>query len=229
MKVAITIAAYNEEANLAPVVDSAREHGTVIVVDDGSSDRTAEVARQHGAQVIRHPVNMGQGMAVLTGFIAALTGDYDVVIAMDADGQHNPAEIPKFVQRLAESDAHIVVGSRVLGSDYRGAPLLRRLFLGPLTWVINKLTGYRMTDSMCGFRAYRTQALQRVEHVLLDMWEPQYMSAEMFIRFSRAGLTVDEVPVTLADRQSGLSYKGTARYGWGIARAILQAMLKGRL
>lgn len=228
MKVAITLSAFNEAANLGSVVERARRYGTVIVVDDGSQDESVEVARRHGAQVVQHPINLGQGAAVVTGFVAALKGDFDVIVEMDADGQHDPDEIPKFLKCLQETQVDVVVGSRVLGRNYRGAPLMRRVFLRPLTWFINLLTGYRMTDSMCGFRSFKASSLRMVRHVLLEMWEAQYLAAEMFIRFSRAGLTMGEVPITLADRRTGMSYKGTIRYGWGIARAILQTILKRR-
>ena len=90
------------------------------------------------------------------------------------------------------------------------------------------VTGYDLTDSMCGFRAFRVSSLRKVGHVLVDMQEPQYIAAEMFIRFSRAGLKVTEVPIDLSDRGSGLSYKGFIRYGWGVTRAILRTTLGGR-
>lgn len=224
MKTVITLSAYNEENNITPVVTEALRCGDVIVVDDGSNDDTAATAAALGARVVRHPGNLGQGMAVLTGFKAALLGDYDVIVEMDADGQHDPAEIPAFLEKLEETGADIVVGSRILGSNYDGAPWARRYFLPKLTGLINRLTGYRMTDSMCGFRAFRASSLSRVFPVLDEMIEPQYLAAEMFIRFSRAGLTVEEIPIHLRDRSSGLSRKGLFRYGWGVSRAILKTM-----
>ena len=86
-----------------------------------------------------------------------------------------------------------------------------------------------MTDSICGFRAFRADSLRRVEHVFSEMDEPQYLAAEMFIRFAREGLTVAEIPISLSDRNSGISRKGLAKYGWGVTKAILKTTLKGRL
>jgi glycosyltransferase involved in cell wall biosynthesis len=228
VKIAITLSAYNEELNIRPVLEDATRYGDIIVVDDGSPDRTVEIAQECGVQVVKHPLNLGQGLAVITGFKAALGADYDVIIEMDADGQHNPAEIPLFLKKLEESGADIVVGSRILGSNYANAPLARRYFLPKLTSVINLLTGYNLTDSMCGFRAFRSASLRRVLPLLDRMLEPQYLAAEMFMRFSREGLTVEEVPINLQDRTSGVSRKGLFRYGWGIGRAILKVLLERR-
>ncbi len=228
MKVAITLSAYNEAENVASVVRAALRFGTVFVVDDGSTDDTAQVARDSGALVLEHPLNLGQGMAVLTSFKAALAGDFDVIIEMDADGQHEPSEIPLFLERLESSDADIVVGSRVLGSNYEGAPWARVFFLPKLTAILNRVTGYAMTDSMCGFRAFRSDSLRKILPALDEMLEPQYLAAEMFIRFSRFGLTVEEIPIRLSDRSSGVSRKGLLRYGWGVGRAILRTLLERR-
>lgn len=230
MRVVVTIAVLNEEASLGDVLARMPAGIDIVVVDDGSTDRSAEVARSYGARIVYHPMNMGQGVGVMTGFLAALMGDYDVIVEMDGDGQHDPAEIPKFLAKLEESDADFVVGSRILGANYENAPFLRRSMLPYVTWVINKLTGYNITDAMCGFRVFRADALRSVAHILTQMEEPQYIAAEMFIRFARAGLTVAEVPVRLKDRQAGVSRKGRYglhdlfRYGVGVANALLRAL-----
>lgn len=228
MKVAITLTAYNEEKNLRPVIEEASHFGTVILVDDGSSDQTVHIAQDAGAKVVQHPINLGQGLAVITSFKVALAGDYDVIIEMDADGQHNPAQIPAFLEKLEETNVDIVVGSRILGSNYEGAPWARRYFLPKLTRLINWITGYEMTDSMCGFRAFRSDSLRKALPIFDKMLEPQYIAAEMFIRFSRLGLSVDEVPISLEDRMSGISTKGLFRYGWGVSRAIFMTLLEGK-
>jgi hypothetical protein len=144
---------------------------------------------------------------------------------MDGDGEHKPKEIYQFIQIMENSDVDVIVGSRRLGSDYRSAPFLRRTFLPVYTWLINYATGYKMTDSMCGFRAFRTESLNRVINVLNNTFEPQYLAAEMFVRFSRAGLSVGETPINLLERDSGSSYKGVFRYGLGVLKALLKALL----
>ena len=221
MRVLVTIAVFNEEGVLGSVLRRLPPDVDVLVVDDGSTDGTAEIARSHGARVVRHPINLGQGLAVMTGFKAALLHDYDVVVEMDGDGQHDPEDIPRFIEALKSREDDIVVGSRRLGSSYR-APFFRRVFLPFFTWCINRLTGYRLTDSMCGFRAFRTPSLRRVAPVLDRLDEPQYVAAEMFIRFAREGLTVSEIPIHISARGYGVSYKGLLRYGLGVTKAILK-------
>lgn len=224
-RVVVTLTAYNEGKNIAPVIKQCTDLGyDVIVVDDGSRDDTSEVAQRMGAYVVRHHRNLGQGYALLTSFKAALEGDYDVIIEMDADGQHNPDEIPVFLPRFVDPQTDIVVGSRILGKNHDGAPFFRRTFLPHFTAVINLVSGYRMTDALCGFRAFRSTSLRRVATVLNAMLEPQYIAAEMFIRFSAAGLRVDEVPVVLRNRTSGKSHKGFVRYGFGVLKAIVRAL-----
>jgi glycosyltransferase involved in cell wall biosynthesis len=228
MKIAILTAALNEGRALWKVFESIDEQYDLFVVDDGSSDETAAVARDLGARVIRHCINLGQGYAFITGIKAILGSagtNYEYIIFLDADGQHELSELPKFVEKAKNENLDVVVGSRILGSNYRNAPFLRRSFLPFYTCVINALTGYRMTDAMCGFRAFNVTALRRVIQIFDQMLEPQYLASEMFIRFSNAGLKVGEVPINLQDRKIGQSYKGTLRYGLGVLKAIIRTMM----
>jgi glycosyltransferase involved in cell wall biosynthesis len=144
---------------------------------------------------------------------------------MDGDGQHDPEEITLFIKKIEETGADIIAGSRILGSNYKNAPFLRRIFLKPLTWLLNRLTGYTISDSMCGFRAFRGESLRKVSHVFNDMLEPEYIASEMWIKFSHEGLTAAEIPITLADRKHGFSYKGLFRYGWGVISTIIRARM----
>ncbi len=224
-KIVVTIGVLDEEKNIAQVLDRIPKGYDVIIIDDGSTDKIVEIAKKYNATIVKHPVNLGQGFAVITGFKAALLSNYDVVVEMDGDGQHDPREIPKFLKKMEETGADIVVGSRIIGSNYKNAPFFRKTFLPYFTWIINKLTGYSMTDSMCGFRAFRASSLRRVAHIFDDMLEPQYLAAEMFLRFSKEGLTVEEVPINLCDRVFGISYKGLFRYGWGVTRAIIRTLM----
>jgi len=229
MKVIVTLTALNEAKNIGGIISTIKELGyDCIVVDDGSTDGTSEIAATKGAIAIRHPLNLGQGHAVLTSFKVALMEECDIIIEMDADGQHNPNEIPKFASHMEKSGTDIVVGSRVLGSNHPNAPFFRKTFLPHFTWVINRLTGYRMTDALCGFRAFKRDSLLKVEPLLDKMLEPQYLAAEMFIRFSKAGLKVEEIPIHLNDRKTGHSYKGFVRYGFGILKAISRTLMDRR-
>ena len=227
------ITAYNEAQNLGPLMERMAEVGrqwnpiTTIVVDDGSSDDTVAVAREHGCLVAVHPVNLGQGYALLTGFKLALMycPDDGYIVELDGDGQHDPIFIPRLVHHLAEQKVDIVVGSRILGSNYHNAPFFRRTMLPYYTKAINRITGYDLTDTMCGFRGFKAGSLRRMSAVLDRMLEPQYIAAEMFMRFSHAGLTISEAPIDLQDRTSGKSRKGFIRYGVGVLRAMCKAWL----
>jgi glycosyltransferase involved in cell wall biosynthesis len=225
MNVVVTLTALNEANNIEKVINSIHKNNyQCVLVDDGSSDRTKQISKSLGAKVVRHCINLGQGYAVLTSFKAALMIDCDIIIEMDADGQHNPDEIPVFLKKFSKTNADIVVGSRILGSNHPDAPLFRKTFLPHFTWIINRLTGYKMTDALCGFRAFKKDSLLKVAPLLDTMLEPQYIAAEMFIRFAKAGLTVEEVPIHLNNRSSGHSYKGFVRYGFGILKAIIKTL-----
>jgi glycosyltransferase involved in cell wall biosynthesis len=231
MSVVVTLAARDEQKTVGEVVRHLRRVGfSCVVVDDGSLDRTVEVAAEAGAAVVSHAINLGQGDALLTGFKACLLDpDCEIIIEMDADGQHDPADAVRFVEKMRSCAADIVVGSRILGSHQPNVSPLRRIFLPYYTKLINRLTGYQMTDALCGFRAFRRASIVRVAPQLNFVIEPQYMAAEMFIRFSRAGLRVEEIPISLAAREWGVSRKGVFRYGFGILRAITRTLLDPRL
>ena len=225
MKTAILITVYNEEKNIGHLLDEINAAFDVYVVDDGSTDNTVNVARAAGANVIMLPLNLGQGAATIAGYKLLIEKEYDIIIKMDGDGQHNPDQIPLFIEKLKETGSDVVVGSRILGADYNGAPFFRRKFLPVYTALINSLTGYCLTDSMSGFRAFRMDALRDVIDILDNLIEPQYIASEMFIRFSKAGLSVTEVPIRMRGRKSGASYKGLVRYGWGVLRAIIRTLM----
>lgn len=228
MKIAVLMAALNEEQILPSILKQIPSEFDVFIVDDGSTDHTREVALAHGAKVIRNPINMGQGHAFITGLKGILRfwkEKKGCIVFLDADGQHDPSQIPLFVQKMETTRADIVVGSRIIGENYSTAPFFRKTFLPHFTWIINKLSGYRMTDAMCGFRAFNVESLSKMEQTLDSMIEPQYLAAEMFMRFARAGLKVEEVPIIMKARVSGMSYKGFVRYGFGILKAIIKVLV----
>lgn len=224
-KIAVLLTAYNEEKNLPSILKEISGDYSIYVIDDGSSDQTRVVSLAHGCRVVSHPINLGQGMTAVTGYKVIIKDGFDIIVKMDADGQHDPREIPLLIRKIEESDCDIVVGSRRLGSNYASAPFFRKTFLPVYTWIINRLTGYHMTDAMSGFRCFKAKTLKNIEKILDDMIEPQYLASEMFVRFAKAGLTVTEVPINMRERKSGSSYKGFVRYGWGALWAIIQTLL----
>jgi UDP-N-acetylglucosamine---dolichyl-phosphate N-acetylglucosaminyltransferase len=189
MNVYALIPAYNEEKTIADVLKSTMPHvDAIIVVNDGSSDRTAQIAQTHGAHVVSHVINRGLGAAIGTGFAAAQKLGADIVVTLDADGQHDATEIPKFVTAI-ENDADVVIGSRML--KRKGMPWYRQIanLLGNL--VTFTLFGAWVTDSQSGFRAFNKFALSTIE-IKTNRME---VSSELIAEARRNNLNLVEVPI----------------------------------
>jgi len=192
----VVMPVYNEEPMVEEVLTAVRARfgGTVIIVDDGSTDRTSElVAARHDVMLVSHGQNRGYGAALRSGFASALGLGAQTIITMDCDGQHEPRHINEFCEKLSRCGSDIVSGSRYLaGSGEAGTvPPDRREVNTRVTAAINGVTGWGLTDSFCGFKAYRAEALQRIA---FD--EPGYaMPLEFWARAWRAGLSVCEMPV----------------------------------
>lgn len=190
-RIAALIAAYNEDRFIGSVVLKARQYvDTVIVVDDGSTDRTAHVAETAGAVVLRHIRNMGKAAALNTALREARELSTEAVVLIDGDGQHDPADIPMLLRPILEGQADIVVGSRFLGrkSDIPGWRVAGQ---HTLTAVTNTLSGQSLTDSQSGFRAISRQAL-------IDMHFSQTgftVESEMQFLAKERNLRLTEVPV----------------------------------
>jgi len=195
MSDAVLMPVYNEAGTIENVLDAVRRHydGEVLVVNDGSTDQTSMVLAQRAdVTVITHPVNLGYGRALAEGFAVARTRGVSRVVTMDCDGQHEPAHIPGFLDRL-QTGFDIVSGSRYLpDSTVLGvAPPSRREVNERVSREINKVTGWGLTDAFCGFKAYRLEALEGIE-----LREPGYaMPLELWAKAYRAGLRVIEIPV----------------------------------
>jgi glycosyltransferase involved in cell wall biosynthesis len=222
---AILITAHNEARAIRELLAQIPEKYQVYLVDDASTDDTTSIAGELGAKIISLPIRLGQGAASIVGFRLIAEARYAYIVKMDGDGQHDPDEIPKFVDALTTSDIDVVGGSRILGSNYEGAPLARRVFLRPVTWLLNRITGYRLTDAMCGFRAFRGSAMERIIPIFEQMASTNYIASEMWIKFAAGGITVAEIPIDLKGRSYGFSSKGLFRYGWGVFSAIVRAKL----
>jgi dolichol-phosphate mannosyltransferase len=191
----ILLPVYNEEKTVESVINAVRQyhHGEVIVVDDGSNDRTLEIlGERDDILVTRHMENLGYGASLIDGFRFAEFAGLKHLITMDCDGQHEPAHIPEFFDAL-EGDVDIVSGSRYLPGSGAAcdAPADRREINQRVTREVNGETGWALTDAFCGFKAYRVDKV-----AALGLTEPGYgMPLELWAKAHKAGLRIDELPV----------------------------------
>lgn len=153
------IPAWNEAARLGPVVEAARAHLPVLVVDDGSHDDTSAVAEAAGATVVRHPRNQGKGVALMTGFAWALERGYEAVLTLDADGQHDPADIPRFLAAYEAGAGELIIGQR----DFGQIPFPRRLANPFGSWLLSLALGTRIHDNQSGYRLYSRRCLEALD------------------------------------------------------------------
>ncbi|MBX6765643.1 MAG: glycosyltransferase family 2 protein [Actinomadura rubrobrunea] len=218
--VAIVIAAYNEEQGIGEVVASlpatvaGHETATIVVVD-GSTDATAEIARKNGAMVCDVPVNRGQGAALRLGYRIAREGGAEYIVTTDADGQYDPAQIERVLAPVLRGEADFVTGSRRLGrqeTDDR----VRRAGVHVFAWLVSLLTGQRITDTSFGLRAMRAEVTANV-----TLRQPQYQASELLIGVISQGYRVREVPATMRRRTAGTTKKGgNLVYGYRYSRVV---------
>lgn len=198
----VVVPALNEEDAVASVIGDVKAvdpQAHIVVVDDGSTDRTSEVAKAAGADVISLPFNIGVGGALRAGFRYARRFGYQVVVQVDGDGQHNPEHIPDLLAALEGAD--VVIGARFAGvGDYqvRGA---RKLAMQLLARSLSRRTGERLTDTTSGFRAFNRRAVE----VFANDYPAEYLgdTVEALVIASRAGLRVTQVPVEMRPRTTG--------------------------
>lgn len=204
------IPAYNEEKALADVIGKTLDYvDEVIVVDDGSSDKTSEVAVEAGARVIKHSVNLGKGEALKSGF-KAIEGD-SIIITIDGDGQHNPNEIPDLVRPIIEDSADLVNGSRYMNGPEENTPAYRRVGQKVLDIATNISAGTKVTDSQSGFRAFSSKS----KNVFRFKDTGFGIESEMLVDAAEAGLKIVEVPITVHYDLNG-STKDPITHGVGV-------------
>ncbi|MBX0295424.1 glycosyltransferase family 2 protein [Haloarcula nitratireducens] len=197
MRTVAVIPAYNEADTIGPVVDETGEYvDRVVVVDDGSSDGTAAIAREHGAVVVEHVFNTGVGGAVRTGYQYAIQHDFDMVVQVDADGQHDPAKIPELLD-VAE-DYDMVIGSRYLNDSYQNYSATRNVGIRFFTEVVNRLGGIEITDVTSGFRVYRVSMLRRILHRSDKHW-----AIEQTLEAAKRDFRITEVSTEMPVREEG--------------------------
>lgn len=192
MKIIIVIPAYNEEKTIANVIGDAQGiSDEVIVINDASFDRTKTIAQHMGAMVYSHVINLGLGAALITGFTAALKYGADIVVTMDADGQHRAHDAQNLIKEIAEGTADVVIGSRLLYKNGDSMPFVRRIY----NYIANGITyiagGARTSDSQSGLRAFSRYALEKIQLKSQRM----EVSTEFFREIKRNNLQLKEVPI----------------------------------
>jgi glycosyltransferase involved in cell wall biosynthesis len=222
--VLIVIPAWNEQACIADVIGEVRGElpGVgVLVVDDGSSDQTAAVAAEAGATVARLPYNLGVGGAMRLGYRYGFEHGYDVVVQVDADGQHDPRYVPKLVDALDEAD--FVIGARFAGEGDYAVRGPRKWAMSMLSGVLSRLGHTRLTDTTSGFRAANRRTVE-----LFARWYPvEYLgdTIEVLVRLLRNGYKVRQVPVTMRPRQAGTPSHSPVKSTIYLARALFILLL----
>ncbi|MBM7495008.1 MULTISPECIES: glycosyltransferase family 2 protein [Micromonospora] len=218
-RVLIIIPAFNESGSIADVVGEVRGElpgVDVIVVDDGSADRTAAVAAAAGARVAKLPYNLGVGGAMRVGYRYARDHDYDVAIQIDADGQHDPRYVPKLVDLLDETD--LVIGARFAGEGDYNVRGPRRWAMVMLSGVLSRVAHTKLTDTTSGFRA----ANRRVIDMFATWYPVEYLgdTVETLVHTARRGYTIRQVPVAMRKRMAGTPSHSPAKAMIYLGRAF---------
>lgn len=186
------VPAYNEEKELGKLLLNLSKFVSlknVLVVDDGSNDNTAVIAEKAGSRVLRQKTNQGKGLALKAGFNFAVANGYEAVITMDADGQHDPKEIPKFLSYYEKYNADFIIGTRKHSASEM--PPLRLLVNKVTSFIASLLSGIRIHDSQSGYRFIRKNIIERI-----DLKTNRFqMETEIIVKAARAGFSIGEIPI----------------------------------
>ena len=228
-RIVAVVPAFDEAGAIGEVVEEIRAFDPtidVVVVDDGSTDATPDVARAAGAAVVRLPFNLGIGAAVQTGFRYALEQGYDVAVRLDGDGQHDASELGKLLEPLARDEADVVTGSRFRGGDdsYR-PPLGRRLGITWFARLVSLLSRQRVTDTTSGFQALNRSAIE----LFARDYPSDYPEVEATVLLLKHRLRLMEVPVVMREREHGsssITFVSSIYYAIKVTLALLVAMAR---
>jgi hypothetical protein len=225
-RVAVVIPAYNEEDNIGQVIPRIPAtvcglETVILVVDDGSRDRTGEIARGFGAAVARHPTNLGGGAALRTGYRLMVDSGARIVVTLDADGQHRPEEMERLVGPVADGTVDVAHGSRVLGHAEPNH-FAREMGIIFFNRLVSLITRTRVSDCSNGYRAVRATVLPQ-----LVLRQEQFHTSEFMIEAIKRGVPATEIAVTVDKRIHGHSKKpAVLRYGLGFTNAIMRTWLR---
>ena len=190
MKIGVLIPAFNEASQIGQVVKSVKFHGFLpIVVDDGSTDGTADIAESSGANVIRHAQNMGKGASLKTGIKHILDEGYDAVLIMDGDGQHSAGDIQAFIDSSSKDKNILVVGNRM--NHTRNMPIDRKITNMFMSFILSLVCRQKIPDSQCGFRLIKRDLLKKI-NIQSNRFE---VESELLVKACRAGAKIRSVPI----------------------------------
>jgi len=200
-KKCIIIPAFNEEATISGVIREIKRYSDadIIVIDDGSKDSTFQLAKNAGAYVISHPFNMGYGVALQTGYKFALKHGYDLLLQMDADGQHSPDIIPEFFMQMEANNCDVLIGSRFLSEGKYKLGFLKSVGIG-LFKIIIRIFGTTITDPTSGFQCLTKKVIEIFTN---DSFPCDYPDTNVIVRLHRMGFIVQEIPVRMKQNPIG--------------------------
>lgn len=207
MRTLVAIPVFNEEKYVCRVLERVLEHSSdVLVIDDGSTDRTPELVSDFPVRIIRREGNLGYGRSIRDAFTYAYWRGYDWLITMDCDEQHEPSLIPAFIEAAARNEADVISGSRYLDQslDADSPPPDRRAINAQITVELNQRLGLSLTDAFCGFKAYRAEALGSLRLTVDGYAFPMQFWAQAVAH----GLTITEIPVSLIYNDANRSFGG---------------------
>ena len=216
MKVCAVIPAYNEAVTIGEVIEGAKKHiDTIFVVNNGSSDNTAEIARECGAHVIDYFARRGYGAAQYVGQQFALKSGFDYILQLDADGQHDPIYIPVLLNMMRDGDYDIVLGSRFLGNNDRDLSYGREIGIKFFSRLVTFLGGSKITDVTSGFKVYKASSLKKLTKPC-----DTHPAVEQMLEIAKRGMSIKEVPVKMPPRNSGESQFNLIKFAFYPVRTI---------
>ena len=220
LKRAAVVPAYNEEEAVGRVIEEIRRFDPdleIVVVDDGSEDRTADVAEEHGARVLRLPFNLGIGGAVQTGFRYAHEHGFELVLRVDGDGQHDASQAGALAEPVLSGDADIAVGSRFTGAEGYRSSRSRRVGIRVLAWVVSRLVHERVTDPTSGFQVANRRAIA----LFAADYPHDYPEVEATVLVAKHRLRRAEVAVSMRERAAGSSSIGAVHSVYYMVKVLL--------
>ena len=220
MEICLLLPAYNESKTIGQIIQESSEFiNDIIVIDDGSSDETAEIAGACRAVCLKNPTNCGKGNALRKGFAYALARGYELVFTMDSDGQHQPADIPRFLEHFDNTQPDILIGARDTQDLQTSMPLHRRVNNRLISYVGSKLCGQYVPDFQSGYRLIRAEVLRQV-HLETERYETE---SELLIKAGRLGFRIESLPIQTRYGDE-ISHIKPLREIWLFTRLLLRSL-----